>query len=332
MTRQRSILLLLISLLLLLLTINSSALASYSPAELSGDNPLLSPLPCTLRLDDKIQNTPSICLNQMGESMVSLTDAVQLFSCNIIFQPSGIILVNDLDLTQSFLPQEYITTSPIESLTPLERMDVVYLPLRRLAQGFSYVVIYKSHGPIIALQNPTYQEIIPTPPENLPKWGILGPELSGRWPYSTFISSFYTTLMNSPEGRTNNIILACEKINGTILESGEIFSFNKTVGKRTSESGYKYAPIFVGNQVVNGIGGGICQISSTLYNVGLQCGMKIIERHPHSLPVKYCPPQLDASVSWGSADFQINNTLGRPVQILCCVYGPYVLTAFVEVY
>jgi len=89
--------------------------------------------------------------------------------------------------------------------------------------------------------------------------------------------------MNSPEGRTNNIILACEKINGTILESGEIFSFNKTVGKRTSESGYKYAPIFVGNQVVNGIGGGICQISSTLYNVGLQCGMKIIERHPHSL-------------------------------------------------
>lgn len=330
MPRPKSILFL-ICMLLFLLIFHSSALASDLPTEPSAEKLLLAPLPCTIILDDKTQTLPSICVNPMGQSMVSLKDAVQLFSCNYVFQPDGTLQVNCLNIAQTFLPQEYINTAPLSSLAPLEQADVVYLPLRRLAQGFSYGVMYKSHGPFIILQSPNYQEIIPAPPENLPKWGTLGPELSIRWRYETIISSFYTTLINSSEGRTNNIILACKKINGTILDSGDVFSFNNTVDQRTSQAGYKSAPIFSGNKVISGIGGGICQASNTLYNATLVAGLQVIERHPHSLPVKYCPPQLDATVSWGCEDFKMKNTLDRPVQILCCVYGPYVLMAIVEV-
>jgi len=337
MSRKRFAMMFMISLLLLLLSSNVPALAAAS-----GDEPLLSPLPCTLKLDGKTQNIP-IFVNQKGESMVSIANAFPLFSCNFRFQTDGTVLANHMYITQSFLPQEYICALPFESLTPYERLEEIYLPLSRLAQGFSFAVIYQSQGPIISLQSPAYQEqvknepnlpadpqIIPNPPGNLPKWGVMGSELSSRWPNSTFISSFYTTLINSPEGRTNNVILSSEKINGTILQSGELFSFNKIVGPRTSASGYKEAHIFAGNQVITGIGGGICQTSSTLYNAALESGMQIIERHPHTLPIRYCPPQRDATVSWGSADLKFKNNLGRPVQILCSVYGPYVLTAFVE--
>lgn len=338
MNQKRSAMMFTISLLLLLLSSNAASLAAES-----GDKPLLSPLPCTLTLDGKTQNVP-IYVNQKGESMVSIANAFPLFSCNFRFQTDGTVLANHMYITQSFPPQEYISALPFESLTPYERLDDIYLPLRRLAQGFSYAAIYQSQGPIISLQSPAYQEqvkyepilpadpeIIPNPPDNLPQWGVMGPELRSRWPNSTFISSFYTTLINSSEARTNNIILSSGKINGTILESGELFSFNKTVGRRTSESGYKQAAIFVGNKVDNEIGGGICQTASTLYNTALESGMQIVERHPHTLPVTYCPPQRDATVYWGSADLKIKNTLGRPIQILSCVYERYVLTAFVEV-
>jgi hypothetical protein len=341
MTKPRPVVLLLMSLLLFLLASNSPALAVSS-----ADVPLLSPLPCIVTLDGKIQKiSHPIYVNQNNQSMVALADAVQLFSCNIRFQTDWTVQVNHLAITQSFLPQEYVSTGPLEILTPSERLDAVYVPLRRLAQDFGLAVVYKSHGPVISLQNPAYQEpaedpqnipvdkeIIPSPPYNLPTWGIMGSELTSRWPNATFIRAYYTTLINSPAGRTNNIILATAKINGTILESGAVFSFNKTVGPRTIAAGYQEALIFVGDEIVPGIGGGICQVSSTLYNTALEAGMQIVERHPHTLPVIYCPPQQDATVSWGSADFKFKNTLDRPLQILCCVYGPYVLTAFVEVY
>ena len=323
--------LLLTSILLLLIILPSSAMASDLSTEPTADKPLLSSLPCTIILDDNTQNVPSLCVNQMGQSMVSLKDAAQLFSCKYVFQPDGTLQVSYADIVQTFLPQEYINTAPLENLTPIEQLDVVCLPLRKLAQGFSYVVMYKSQGPLIVLQSPNYQEIIPDPPDNLPTWGTMGSELGTRWRYKTMIGSFYTTLINSSEGRTNNVILACEKINGTIVNSGEIFSFNNTVGQRSSQAGYKDAPIFSGNKVIDGIGGGICQASSTLYNATMASGLQVIERHPHSLPVKYCPPLLDATVSWGIEDYKFKNILDRPVQILCCVYGPYVLTAIVEV-
>lgn len=116
-----------------------------------------------------------------------------------------------------------------------------------------------------------------------------------------------------------------------VLQSGEVFSFNKTVGERTSAAGYREAKIFVGNTIVSGLGGGICQTATTLYNAGLESKLEIIERYPHTLPVAYIGKGRDATVSWNGADLKMRNCLAKPVKILCCVYGPYVLAAVAEV-
>jgi len=310
--------------------------------------PLLSLLPCIVALDGQIQNIHPIYLNQNGDSMVTLTDAALLFSAYIQFQADGSVLVNHLGATQTILPQEYISTGPLEVLTPSERLEVVYVPLRRLASGFAFEVTYKIQGPVISLRSQAYtgpDEVIPVlqvapepveeissdPPKNLPIWGIMGPELKSRWPEADFIAAYYTTLINSPAARTNNILVASTSIDGTILNSGATFSFNRTVGQRTIDASYQVAKIFVGDEIVDGLGGGICQVSSTIYNTALEAGLQIVERHPHTLPVTYAAPGRDATVSWGSADLKFKNNLGRPLQIRCGVYGPYVLTAFVEV-
>ncbi|MEQ8236449.1 MAG: VanW family protein [Syntrophomonadaceae bacterium] len=318
----------------------------YQPTSAAADEapPPLTPLPCILTLDGQIQNMRTIYLNQAGSSMVSLADAAFLFSCNIQFQADGTVMVNRLLVTQTFGPQDYVATMPVENLTSSQRLQTIYLPLRSLAERFGLTVKYIVQGPIIALRSPGYlgpdanmpavdfEKIVPPgPPAKLPKWGIMGPELSSYWPEVTYISAYYTTLINSPPDRTHNIILATRAINGTLLASGETFSFNRTVGRRTLAADYKEALIFLGDEIVPGVGGGVCQVASTLYNTALEGGLQIVERHPHTLPVTYVAPQRDATVGWPSTDLKFKNTLGRPLRILCSVYGPYVMAALVEV-
>ena len=117
------------------------------------------------------------------------------------------------------------------------------------------------------------------------------------------------------ENRLNNIILASGAINGFVLESGEEFSFNRVVGKRTSSRGYKSAPAFSGGQTVQMIGGGICQVSSTIYSAIKDTDLKIKERHPHGQPVTYLPRGRDATVSWGTLDFRLVNNTEYPLRI-----------------
>ncbi len=97
--------------------------------------------------------------------------------------------------------------------------------------------------------------------------------------------------------RTHNIRLACQFLDGCKIKSGEQFSFNLTVGKRTKERGFADAPVIFEGAFVLGAGGGVCQVSTTLYNAALIAGMGITEVHPHSLQVGYVPPSLDAMVS-----------------------------------
>lgn len=117
--------------------------------------------------------------------------------------------------------------------------------------------------------------------------------------------------------RANNILLASEKVNGTIVLPGEIFSYNKVVGNRTSSAGYKEAPIYVNGKVVDGIGGGICQLSSTLYNSVLLANLEVVSRRNHYFMTSYVPASLDATVSYGSIDFQFKNTRNYPIKIVC---------------
>lgn len=126
-----------------------------------------------------------------------------------------------------------------------------------------------------------------------------------------------TTIYDSTNlNRSTNIDIACERINGTILEPGETFSFNKIVGERTAKNGFKEALIYTGGEVDYGLGGGICQISSTLYNAVLKANLDIVERKNHSMTVSYLPVGQDASVSYGSVDFKFTNSRTYPIKII----------------
>ena len=126
----------------------------------------------------------------------------------------------------------------------------------------------------------------------------------------------YTTLYDaSNENRDNNVNLASKKINGTIIYPGETFSYNQIVGKRTIEAGYKEAGAYAGGKVVQEIGGGICQVSSTLYNAVLYANLEVVERYNHYFETSYVDPGRDATVSWGSLDFQFKNNRDYAIKI-----------------
>ncbi|MGG1657937.1 VanW family protein [Brevibacillus sp. NRS-1366] len=126
----------------------------------------------------------------------------------------------------------------------------------------------------------------------------------------------YTTYFNSGnKNRSHNIMLASMAINNYVVLPGETFSFNKVVGKRTKEKGYLQAPVIVKGELSEGIGGGICQVSSTLYNAVDKAGLHIVQRYSHSRDVAYVPPGRDATVSWYGPDFVFQNKYAYPIMI-----------------
>ncbi|MED4572431.1 VanW family protein [Brevibacillus agri] len=126
----------------------------------------------------------------------------------------------------------------------------------------------------------------------------------------------YATYFNSRnKNRSHNIRLASQAINNYVVLPGEIFSFNKVVGQRTKEKGYLQAPIIVRGELSEGIGGGICQVSSTLFNAVDKAGLHIMQRYSHSRNVAYVPPGRDATVSWHGPDFVFQNKYAYPVMI-----------------
>ncbi len=126
----------------------------------------------------------------------------------------------------------------------------------------------------------------------------------------TLWASYETELTDLPN-RNENIRIACRMIDGLILEPGQEFSFNEQVGPRKRERGFLEAPVIVGEKLVPGIGGGICQVSSTLYNAVMLAGLETTERHRHSLRVNYVPAGKDATVYYGLKDYKfVNNSEG----------------------
>ena len=157
-----------------------------------------------------------------------------------------------------------------------------------------------------------------------------GKKYFGEWSdkYGTTFSnvySKYSTTFSSPAGRTTNIKVACKYIDGTILKPGEIFSFNEIVGRRTPERGFKIATVYSGQETLEGYGGGVCQVSTTIFNAVLYANLQIVERCQHSMTVHYVPYGRDAAISWGSADFKFKNTTNSPIKISAKVYDNYKL-------
>ena len=124
-----------------------------------------------------------------------------------------------------------------------------------------------------------------------------------------------TTNVSGTTNRVTNVTLAAEAVNGTILNPGEEFSFNDTVGQRTEAKGYRSAGAYAGGRTVQEIGGGICQVSSMLYNNALYCDLEITVRRNHQFVVSYLPLGVDATVNWGTQDFKFRNDTDYPIRI-----------------
>lgn len=141
--------------------------------------------------------------------------------------------------------------------------------------------------------------------------------------------SFGSVYDASATGRTTNLKLACKAIDGTVLQPGETFSFNDVVGERTEEKGYKEGVIYISGNSEPALGGGICQVASTIYYCAMYADLEIVHREPHMYFVTYVPGGLDATVYWGSIDFQFKNSTNYPLRVDANVSGGKVNIALV---
>jgi len=144
------------------------------------------------------------------------------------------------------------------------------------------------------------------------------PESADVEPLS-LIAEFSTEYDEKEVDRTVNLVLAAKAVHGKVLRPGEIYSFNKEAGERTAAKGYRYAPVVVDDHLEPGLAGGICQVTTTLFNAAAMAGLAFPQVHAHGIPVEYVPPGRDAAVAWDYMDLQIENTLQSP-----CVFGAWV--------
>ncbi|NLV16930.1 MAG: VanW family protein [Syntrophomonadaceae bacterium] len=209
-------------------------------------------------------------------------------------------------------------------------VDELVVKYRRMPRDAS---IDRDSGQIIPDMNgtevnveATTRAIFGAPPDTLVK--VITMEIPARYnsdmliPITREMGSFYTWSYGSWQ-RHENIVLAARSINNQIIWPGGDFSFNKTVGPRTPERGYRPAPVIGGDGI--GFGGGVCQVSTTLYNAAQAAELEIIERHQHSTKVPYIKAGKDATVVYGAQDLRLRNNFSYPVIIKSGVYRGKIL-------
>jgi vancomycin resistance protein YoaR len=137
----------------------------------------------------------------------------------------------------------------------------------------------------------------------------------------TLLASYTTRFDSSVTDRAFNVRVAASALDDLLVPPGADISFNKVVGPRSSEAGYKTAKVIVNNELVDGLGGGVCQVSTTLYNAVLLSGLEVVSRSNHSLPVAYVPAGRDATVAYDSIDFVFKNSTDRHIYVKSLIYG-----------
>ena len=133
--------------------------------------------------------------------------------------------------------------------------------------------------------------------------------------YSHELASYTTYYDAKNETRTANITASIRKLNNLVIPAGRTFSFNQTVGKRTVLAGYATAKVVQDGEFVDGLGGGVCQVSSTIFECILRANLTVVSRAPHSLEISYVPLGGDATVQWNTTDFQFKNTSGTDIRL-----------------
>ena len=139
-----------------------------------------------------------------------------------------------------------------------------------------------------------------------------------------------TLIIDDGKNRVDNIELACNAISGKTLNPGEEFSFNTITGDKTQQRGYKYAPVIFKGEKTYGIGGGVCQVSSTIYMAAVNAGLEITEKHSHSESVAYAPNHTDATVVYGEKDFKFVNDTGDVIYIYTWVTDGKVFSKIIK--
>ena len=139
----------------------------------------------------------------------------------------------------------------------------------------------------------------------------------------------YSTVLRDPlPGEEYNVHLAASRLAGTVVDAGKVFSQNKKLGPYTEDRGFQKGPTYVGSQLTTTIGGGVCKIASTLYNVSILSNVQIVERHAHGMPVPYVPYGQDATVAYGARDFKFLNNTSSPMLIWAQGVGNTLYIAF----
>lgn len=142
-----------------------------------------------------------------------------------------------------------------------------------------------------------------------------GQNLNKNAPYDFCIASYDTKFDPEMKNRSDNLNRALSSLDGTVIQPGNIFSFNQTTGKKSYERGYKDGIVVSGGKLVPGLAGGVCQVSSTVWNAAIESGVEVLERHAHDLEFSYVPPGRDATVYDGVHDLRFKNTYPVPIMI-----------------
>lgn len=136
-----------------------------------------------------------------------------------------------------------------------------------------------------------------------------------RYGTNTLLAGYCTVLNDPLPGEEENVHIAADLLAGTIVQPGHVFSQNRELGPYTEERGFKKGPTYMGSRLITTIGGGVCKIASTLYNVTILSNLQVVERHSHSMPVPYVPYGQDATVSYGTRDYKLRNNTSDPLLI-----------------
>ncbi len=152
--------------------------------------------------------------------------------------------------------------------------------------------------------------------------------LKEKYDTPVLMASYQATISNPFLDEMHNVRLAADHLAGTVVQSGEVFSQNNTLGPYTEGRGFMYGGVFTGNRVEPGIGGGVCKIASLLYNLAVLSDLEIIERHPHFMTVPYVPPGQDATVNYGVLDLRFRNNTSGPILIWAEIQGNTIHMAF----
>ena len=248
-----------------------------------------------------VNGTPGIALMQDNARNLILLNIESLSSSNLIELPTQNVEPNKININKI---HEEIYSEPQNAYLIKEPFE-----LNVGSSGTDFAISLDEAQNL--LNEPKEEYIIPlkiTPPE-------IGVADLGNDVFIHTLGSYSSTFNVSNYNRTTNVNIASQKINNIILLPGEIFSYNKVVGERTFENGFKEASVYTSSGVVNGLGGGICQVSSTLYNAVLEANLEIVERRNHRYAVSYVPLGRDATVAYGSIDFRFKNNRQYPIKI-----------------